>query len=133
MGAALAVLGQHWKGIGLTLAAVALAGWVAWMRHDIASLSAEVSAYKAANAQLAWANAQLKATNAANQQICATAEAAAQQNLAIAKQAASAAQARAANYQGILHAIQAAPADHAPVSPVVRGAADSLWAPQPGH
>jgi hypothetical protein len=65
--------------------------------------------------------------NADNQKVCTQAESAARQNLVIVKREAGAAQARATSYESVLHAIQTAPADPSAVSPVVRGAVDSLW------
>lgn len=137
---ALDFIAKHWKAFALALLALMAAGYVGITRMTIAHLRSEIVGYKDANAKILAANRvehtavqTLLKLNADNQKVCTAAESAARQNLTIAQHEATAAKARAANYGSILHAIQSAPPDPTPVSPVVRDAVDRLWDAEDGH
>lgn len=131
---ALKFVGANWKLLTLACAAIALGALVLGTKLTIEHLKTQVGVFRTSNTQLHDANVLEHATvtklvkvYVTNQKVCTAAESAAKQNLVIAKSEAVAVKVRAANYGNISHAIQAAPADPSPVSPVVRDAVDSLF------
>lgn len=132
---ALSFVGKNWKLFALATVALAVVGWVAGTQIEIAHLKKVVAADKAAYAQLVAANQtehatvlQVTAELTSEHATCAAAAAAASTNLAIAKQTAAKAQARAAQYGSLLDAIKnAPPSADGPVSPLLRDSVDGLW------